>query len=48
MLKSSKDLILGLDTPRQPVPPHVQYGMTCLLIRIAIDCESCSVVWGKT
>jgi hypothetical protein len=28
------------------VPPCVQYGMACLLIRNAIDCVSCSVEWG--
>jgi hypothetical protein len=32
MLKSAKDRILGVDIPRQHVPPHVWYGMTCLLI----------------
>jgi hypothetical protein len=28
------------------VPPCVQYGMACLLIRNAIGCVSCSVEWG--
>jgi fatty-acid desaturase len=28
------------------VPPRVQYGMACLLIRYAIGCLSCSVEWG--
>jgi hypothetical protein len=46
-LKSANDQILGVDTPRQQVPPRVLYGMTILLIRDAIGCESCSVVWGK-
>jgi hypothetical protein len=46
MLKYAKDQILGVDTPRQYVPPRVRYGMTCLLIRYAIDCVSCSVEWG--
>jgi hypothetical protein len=43
MLKSPKDQILGVDTPRQYVPPCVRYGMTCLLIRYAIGCVLCSV-----
>jgi hypothetical protein len=46
MLESAKDRILGLDTPGQHVAPRVQYGMTCLLIRYAISCVSCSVEWG--
>jgi hypothetical protein len=47
MLKSAKDQILGVDTPGQQVPPRVRYGTTCLLIRDAVGCESCMVVWGK-
>jgi hypothetical protein len=46
MLESAKDRILGVDTPGQPMPPRVQYGTTCLLIRIALGCVSCSVEWG--
>jgi hypothetical protein len=46
MLESAKDQILGVDPPGQQVPPHVRYGMTCLLIRYAIGCVSCSVEWG--
>jgi hypothetical protein len=42
MLKSAKDQILGVDTPRQHVPPHVRYGTTCLLIRDAVG----SVPWS--
>jgi hypothetical protein len=45
-LESTKDRIIGVDTPGQHVPPHVRYGMDCLLIRYAIGCVSCSVVWG--
>jgi hypothetical protein len=45
MLESAKDRILGVDTPGQYVPPHVRYGMTCLLIRNTICCVSCSVEW---
>jgi hypothetical protein len=29
MLESAKDRILGVDTPGQHVPPHVQYGTAC-------------------
>jgi hypothetical protein len=47
VLKSTKDQVLGVDTTGQQVLPHVQYGLACLLIRDAIGCESCSVVWGK-
>jgi hypothetical protein len=46
MLESAKDRILGVDTPGQHVPPRVQYGMTCLLIRYVIGCVSRSVEWG--
>jgi hypothetical protein len=46
MLKSTKDQILGVDTPRQQVPPRVRYGMDCLLVRNTIGCVSCSVEWG--
>jgi hypothetical protein len=45
--ESAKDWILEEDTPGQQVSPHVRYGMAWLLIRTAICCESCSVVWGK-
>jgi hypothetical protein len=46
MIKYAKDQILGVDTPGQHVPPRVQYGTACLLIRYAIGCVSCSVEWG--
>jgi hypothetical protein len=46
MLESAKDWILGVDTPGQQVPPRIWYGMTCLLIRYAVGCVSCSVEWG--
>jgi hypothetical protein len=46
MLESAKDRILGVDPPRQHVPPRVRYGTTCLLIRYAIGCVMCSVEWG--
>jgi hypothetical protein len=48
MLESANDRVLGVGTPGQQMPPCVQYGMTCLLIRDLVGCESCSVVWGKT
>jgi hypothetical protein len=48
MLESASDQVLGVDTLGQQVSPRVWYGMTCLLIRIAIGYESCLVVWGKT
>jgi hypothetical protein len=48
MLETAKDRVLGVDTPGQQVPPRVQYGMTFLLIRDVVGCESCSVMWGKT
>jgi hypothetical protein len=47
LLKSSKDQIIGVDTLGRQVPPHVWYGTTCLLIRDAICCESCSVASRK-
>jgi hypothetical protein len=46
MLESTKDRILGVDTPGQHVPPRVWYGTTCLLVRYAIGCVSCSLEWG--
>jgi hypothetical protein len=46
VLESAKDVILGVDTLGQHALPHVWYGMTCLLIRYAIGCVSCSVEWG--
>jgi hypothetical protein len=47
MLESAKDWILGVDTPRQLVPPRVRYGTTCLLISYVVGCVSCSVEWGQ-
>jgi hypothetical protein len=46
MLESAKDWILGVDPPGQHVPPRVQYGMACLLIRYATGSVSCSIEWG--
>jgi hypothetical protein len=45
MLESAKDRVLGVDTPRQQVPPCVRYGTACLLIRDAVGNVPCSVEW---
>jgi hypothetical protein len=37
MLESTKDRVIGVDTPGQQVLPRVRYGMTCLLIRDAVE-----------
>jgi hypothetical protein len=42
MLESAKDRVIGVDTPGQQVPPHVRYGMTCLLIRDVVRSVPCS------
>jgi hypothetical protein len=44
LFESAKDRILGVDTPRQQVPPHVRYGTTSLLIRGDVGSVSYSVV----
>jgi hypothetical protein len=40
MLESAKYRILGVDTTGQHMPPHVRYGIACLLIRNTIGCVS--------
>jgi hypothetical protein len=45
MLESTKDRVLGVDTPGQQVPPRIRYGMTCLLIRDAVGSVPCSDEW---
>jgi hypothetical protein len=45
VLKSAKDRILGVDTTGQHVPPHVRYGVACLLIRNTIGYVSYSDEW---
>jgi hypothetical protein len=47
MLESAKDRVIEADTAEQQVPPCVQYGTTCLLIRYAIGCVSCLIEWGR-
>jgi hypothetical protein len=44
MLESAKDQVLEVDILEQQVLPRVRYETTCLLIRDAVVCESCSVV----
>jgi hypothetical protein len=45
MLESAKGRILGVDTAGQQVPPCVQYGTTCLLIRDAMEIMPYSDEW---
>jgi hypothetical protein len=45
MLESAKDRVIGADTPGQQVPPHLQYGTTCLVIRDAVGSVPCSDEW---
>jgi hypothetical protein len=45
MLESSKDRVIGVDTPRQKVPPRVRYGTACLLIRDVVGSVPCSDEW---
>jgi hypothetical protein len=51
LLESAKDWFLGVNPPAQHVPPRVQYGMTCLLIRelwICVLFESNGEGYGYT
>jgi hypothetical protein len=45
MIESAKDRVIGVDTPGQQVPPHVQYRMTCLQIRDVVESVPCSNEW---
>jgi hypothetical protein len=45
MLESTKDRVLGVDTPGQQVSPCVLYGTTCLLISDDVESVSCSDEW---
>jgi hypothetical protein len=47
ILESTKDRVIGVDTPGQQVPPHVQYGTACLLIRDAVESVPCSDEWDN-
>jgi hypothetical protein len=42
MLESAKDRVIGVDSPRQQVPPRVRYGMTYPPIRDVVGSVSCS------
>jgi hypothetical protein len=44
-LESAKDRVLGVNTPGQQVPPHVRYGMSCLLIGDVVGSVPCSEEW---
>jgi hypothetical protein len=45
MLESAIDRVLGVDTLGQHVPPHLRYGMACLLIWDAVGSVPCSDEW---
>jgi hypothetical protein len=45
ILESAKNRVIGVDTPGQQVPPRVQYGTSCLLIRDAVGSVPCSDEW---
>jgi hypothetical protein len=45
MLESAKDRVIGVDTPGQQVPPRVQYGTACLLIRDVVGSVPCLDEW---
>jgi hypothetical protein len=45
MLKSAMDQVIGVDTLGQQVPPRVQYGTTCLLIRVVVGSVPFSDEW---
>jgi hypothetical protein len=42
MLESTKNRVIGVDTPEQQVPQHVWYGTTCLLISDAVGSVPCT------
>jgi hypothetical protein len=45
MLESTKDQVIGVDSPGQHVPPHVRYGTACLLIRDVVGSVTCFNKW---
>jgi hypothetical protein len=48
LLELDNDRFLGVDPPGQHVPPRARYGMTCLLIRGAMESVPCSDEWEVT
>jgi hypothetical protein len=44
-LESAKHRVIGVDTPGQQVPPRVECGMSCLLIRDVVGSVPCSDEW---
>jgi hypothetical protein len=42
MLESTKDRVIGVDTPGQYLPPRVRYGTACLILRDAVGSAPCS------
>jgi hypothetical protein len=45
MLEYAKDQVIGVDIPGQQVPPCVQYGMACLVIRDDVGSVPYSDKW---
>jgi hypothetical protein len=45
MLESTKDRVIGVDTPGQQVSPLVRYRTACLLIRDAVGSVPFSDEW---
>jgi hypothetical protein len=45
MLESSKERVIGVDTPGQQVSPRIRYGTACLLIRDVVGSVPCSDEW---
>jgi hypothetical protein len=45
ILESTKDQVIGVDTPGQQVSPRVGYGMTFLIIRDAVGSVPYSDEW---
>jgi hypothetical protein len=45
MLESTKDRVIGVDTPGQQVLPRVRYGTTYPLIRDDVGSVPCSDKW---
>jgi hypothetical protein len=41
MLKSTKDRVIGVDTPGQQVPPRARYETACLLIKDVVGSVPC-------